>query len=437
MKKIQTAIIVIALIIMIIIISIVIIKKNEDNNKTSLENNISNTVGNNSIEENNIVQNDKLSRMEYTILNKAANTYIQTINKNNSIYFDMNNDEINVKERNKYVLSLLSDSYINRNKINSNNLEEHIEFLEEQLFLVPIKMKRIKSENIKTYVIDGITINMNYNLKDEIRLIINIDYQNKTFSVEPTLDNYDEINNVDIVNNIEKMDNNEYTIKNINIENIVKEYMNNLKRMMLAKPELAYEHLDEEYRNKRFGSLDKFKEYIEKNKEEIKKMYIDKYLANSFEDYSQYVGKDKYNNTYIFNEKDPLDYTILLDTYTINSNEFKQAYDESKDEYRVKLNTDKWIKMLNNRDYENAYKCLDRKFREEKFGTEEEFEEYMREKFPLHYKLSVGITEEVNGVYKQRIILQDITGESNEQIENTIIMQLKDNYEFVMSFEVK
>ena len=61
----------------------------------------------------------------------------------------------------------------------------------------------------------------------------------------------------------------------------------------------------------------------------------------------------------------------------------------------------------------------------------------MREKFPLHYKLSVGQTEEVNGIYKQRIILEDITGASSEKIENTIIMQLKEDYEFVMSFEIE
>ena len=61
----------------------------------------------------------------------------------------------------------------------------------------------------------------------------------------------------------------------------------------------------------------------------------------------------------------------------------------------------------------------------------------MREKFPLHYKLSVGSTEEVNGVYKQSIILEDITGSSDEKIENTIIMQLKDNYEFVMSLGIE
>ena len=61
----------------------------------------------------------------------------------------------------------------------------------------------------------------------------------------------------------------------------------------------------------------------------------------------------------------------------------------------------------------------------------------MRENFPLHYKLQVGNFEETNQTYTQYIVLTDITEESDEQIENTIIMQLKDDYDFVMSFSVQ
>lgn len=437
MKRLQSMIIVIASIIVILIISIIIIKKNVGN-RVELANNISNDEVSNNATENDFIQSDKISRLEYTVVSKAATTYIQTINKNNSMYLDINsNNETQYEERNKYILNLLSQSYITKNKINNNNLEQHIKLLEEQLFFVPLIMKRVQSGEVKTYVVEGITINMSYEFKGKSTLIINIDYENKTFSIEPTVIEYNEINTVDVISNIDKKNNNGYSTKDINVENIIKDYMNNLKRMMLAKPEIVYEYLDEEYRNKRFGSLDNFKEYIKKNLEEIKEIYIDKYLFNKIENYSQYIGVDKYNNMYIFNERDPLNYTILLDTYTINSDKFKKAYDESDNKYKVKMNVDKWIKMINNRDYETAYKCLDETFRNNNFASEEEFEKYMREKFPLHYKLSVGSTEEVNGLYKQRIILEDITGVSDEKIENTIIMQLKDNYEFVMSFGIE
>lgn len=432
MRKLKIIIIIILIIIVILITSIMSI--NITKNKEEKE-----AVTPGIEEERPVDVSERITRNEYYILSKITTTYIQSLNKNNSVYISIDengNQTIDEEIFRTSVMNLLSEEYIKDNKITINNLNNYVDILDEQLFFIPTNMKGISTGNVKAYVVKGITVNLDYELKNELNVIINVDYNNRTFSIEPTSKKYEEINTIKQIDNIEKNDNNKYTTTGLNIENIVKDYMNNLKRMMLAKPELVYEHLDEEYKNKRFGSLDKFKEYVKNNEEEIKKMYIDEYLSNSFEDYSQYVGKDKYNNIYIFNEKAPLDYTILLDTYTINSEEFKKKYDESKNEYRVKLNVDKWIKMLNNRDYENAYKCLDEKFREEKFGTEEDFEKYMREKFPLHYKLNVGITEEVNGIYKQKIMLQDITGESSEEIENTIIMQLKDNYEFVMSFEV-
>ena len=39
--------------------------------------------------------------------------------------------------------------------------------------------------------------------------------------------------------------------------------------MTLSSPEEAYNRLDEEYRNLRFGSLDAYKQYIEENNKDI------------------------------------------------------------------------------------------------------------------------------------------------------------------------
>lgn len=433
MKKLKVIILVVISIITILIASLICLKKIE--NKEQQE-----AVTPEKEVERPFNTKEKITRNEYYILSKISTTYIQSLNKNNSLYININEDgstELKESELKMSIMNLLSEEYIKNNNININNLNNYIELLNEQLLVVPINMKGISTGSIKTYVVQGIALNFEYELKEEFNIIVNIDYNNRTFSIEPTSEKYEDINKANQLNSIKENQNNKYLTTSLNIENIVKDYMNNLKRMMLSKPELVYNRLDVEYRSKRFGTIDKFKEYIDKNKEEIKSIYIDKYLVNTFEDYSQYIGTDKYNNMYVFNEKEPLNYSILLDTYTLNSEEFKKKYDESENKYKVKVNVDKWIKMLNNRDYENAYKCLDETFKKNNFSSEEEFEKYMRENFPLHYKLSVGQTEEVNGIYKQRIILEDITGASDEKIENTIIMQLKDNYEFVMSFEIK
>lgn len=432
MKKLKVIILIVISIITILIVSIICLNKIEDKEQQEAatpEKEIERPFN----------TKDKITRNEYYILNKISTTYIQSLNKNNSLYIEIKEDGNNKLKELEFktnIINLLSEKYIKENNININNLNNYVELFDEQLLVVPINMKGISTGSIKTYVVQGIALNFKYEVKKEFNIIVNVDYNNRTFSIEPSSKKYEDINTASKINSIKEKENNKYATTGVNTENIVKDYMNTLKRMMLSKPELVYERLDEEYRNKRFGTLDKFKEYIEKNKEEVKSIYIDKYLVNTFGDYSQYVGTDKYNNMYIFNEKDPLNYTILLDTYTLDSEEFKKVYNESTDTYKVKLNIDKWVKMLNSRDYKTAYKYLDETFKENNFATEEDFEKYMREKFPLHYKLSVGQTEEVNGIYKQRIILEDIAGASEQQIENTIIMQLKENYEFVMSFEV-
>lgn len=428
MKKLKIVIIMLTIMVAILIVSIVFMKKDalkKQENLATSEKEV----------ETPLEQKEGISRVEYHTINKVIDIYLQNLNKRN--YIDVRGTQlVSDNEIKQNILNLLSENYVEKNNINAENLEKHIKLNEEPLLFVPIKMKGTPTENVKTYTVQGFTIDYNYKLKDDLNIIVNLDYQNRTFSIEPTLDDYDEIKVTENITSIKEKANNKYNSTGVNTENITRDYIDRLKRIALTRPELLYDYLDEEYRNKRFNNVENFKKYIEKNYEEIRNININGCLVNTYEGYSQYVGKDKYNNIYFFNEKDPLNYKIQLDTYTINSKEFKKKYNESNNEYKVKLNVDKWIKMLNNRDYENAYKYLDKKFREEKFGTEEDFEKYMREKFPLHYKLSVGATEEVNGIYKQRIKLKDITGESNEEIENTIIMQLQDDYQFVMSFEV-
>ena len=131
------------------------------------------------------------------------------------------------------------------------------------------------------------------------------------------------------------------------------------------------------------------------------------------------------------------EFTTKLDTYTIATNKFLDTYNDSKNEEKVNMNINKWFLMLNNRDYNSAYNVLDETFRNENFGNEENFEKYMKEMYPLHYKVTLKNFSEQSDVYTQDIIFSDITGEDELENENTIIMQLKDNTDFVMSFSVR
>ena len=436
MKKLKIIIGIIVVIIVILIISIVLIQQREKNEQANAV-----TPG---VELEDITTERKeIERTEYNIVNNAVTAYIQALNMNSSRYYgrdDSGNFVEIVTEDDKmgFIIDLLSSEYISKNNITTQNLEQYVDTKEEQMLFVPVQMKKLVDENVSTFVTYGIVENLNYEFDSEITLIVNVDFSNRTFSIEPTTQDYDEINSVSQdITSIEKNDNNQYSSTTINTENTVRDYINQYKRLVLVAPELVYEKFDETYRNQRFGSLENFENYITKNADEIKSITLDEYLSNTYSDYTQYVGRDKYNNTYIFDEKDILDYTIQLDTYTILTDSFKTAYDEGDTTMKVRMNIDRWVDMLNNRDYHSAYQYLDETFRNNNFGSEEAFEQYMREHFPSHYQLQVGQFTETNQTYTQYIVLTDMTGETDDEIENTIIMQLKDDYDFVMSFSVE
>ena len=58
----------------------------------------------------------------------------------------------------------------------------------------------------------------------------------------------------------------------------------------------------------------------------------------------------------------------------------------------------------------------------------------MRQYFPAHYTIEYGETTKEEDNYIQKITLKDVTGEDTREIQRTIIMRLKDETDFVMSF---
>ena len=145
---------------------------------------------------------------------------------------------------------------------------------------------------------------------------------------------------------------------------------------------------------------------------------------------------DKYENMYIFRVTGPTNYTVTLDTYTILSDNFKNSYDKASPQGKVMLNADKWVQMLNNRDYTSAYKVLDETFRNNNFGTVDNFENYMRQNYGEHYKVTFGDFSNEGDTYIQPLTLTPISG-SNQTKEITIIMRLSDNYGYAMSFVIQ
>ena len=428
MKENKNIIIILSILMMTIIgiiIAIFIIKTNQENSNIDMEKPIEEV-------ETPFEEPQKISRLEYNTVNTAVNRYIQIINKNNSAYAGIQDANTKMNER---IISLLSDSYIEKNKITTDNLQKYVSLENEQLLFVPLKIKMLTSDGVRTYKIEGLAENVKYESKGKKSFIVNIDYTNQTFSIEPTQSKYEEINQANKITSIKQKEDNMYTNKTVNDQTRVKDYITIYKRLVLADPQTAYEYMDEEYRNKRFGNIDTFKEYINSNKETIEKITLEQYLVENHDDYTEYIGKDKYGNLYIFDEKNILDYTIKLDTYTIPTDKFKETYNEAEDYKKVQMNIDKFFQMINRQDYKTAYSCLAQSYKNNYFKTEEEFTKFAKSNFYTYNKVSYQNYEQKGDkLYTFDIKLSDITGEKTDKKEIKIIMQLNEDLNFEMSF---
>ncbi len=381
--------------------------------------------------------------MFFTVAN-CIQKYIDNATK--TINIDQNNNIIDEETKNKIIYSLLSEEYISKNQINVNNVTKYIETMENYSIFIPIKMKCIYEENTTNFIVYGLVQKAETSkIVAERYYIVTTDNINSSFAIEPILNSkcqsIEDVPTDKFVDNVEINKYNYFLIETINVENLLIKYMAFYKNIMLNFSELSSKYFNQEYFEKRFGNINNYQQFINNNTEEIQKIKLNKYLINTYEDYTEYVCKDQYENLYIFKETAPMEFTVTLDTYTLPNEKFSETYKAADENMKVMMNIDKWRQMLNNRDYNAAYNVLDETFKQNNFGSMEKFEEYMREKLPLHYKIDFGKFSNQGQNYVQEITLTDITSEGTDldstTVTKTIIMKIDENSEnFVMSFDI-
>lgn len=349
--------------------------------------------------------------------------------------------------------SVINSQYIADNKITKDNVQQYVESIingeltEEQLDNLEIKIEIDKmyytesSVSITTFFTYGYFANNVNEDKTEFEIIIEMDSKNNTFYVYPTQYMQNEYESIEQLTNysttleeIPKNDYNEFSFENVEDAVVIYDYISKFKNSLVNDIENSYIMLDEEYRNKKFGNIEQYKEYVNENMQKFLSISISKYKVDTKDDYMQYTCIDKNGNYYIFKETAIMNYTMLLDIYTVELPEFTEKYESANAETKVGMNIEKIIQALNLNDYAYIYNHLDERFIEKNFESLEKFKQYMTEKYPSRYDVEYTNLSEEQGTYMQEIILKDKTTEN--QIQNTIIMQLEDDYDFVMSFEV-
>lgn len=382
--------------------------------------------------------NEKIvtDKIEYYTVRNCINNYLNALNKESSIYYFGN--EYNKDAQIENVYSLLSSKFIKQQNITQSNLFSIIKTIDEEEIFIPLEMKVLEKENINQYIVYGEIQTLSNKFISKSFIIVNLDMKNKTYSIEPVINNYNSIDDITLNNEniaINKNDYNMYQNQNITNEYVTNEYFVLLKRLMLSDPDTAYTLMKEEYKNSRFGNINEFRNYINNNRQEILKIDMKQYLVNNYENYIEYVAKDQFGNLYIFDENEDKSIDIKFDTYTLKSEVFTNKYIKSTDEEKVQMNIDKFIQMINRHDYRTSYNCIADSFKNNYFKTQEEFQNYIENNFYIYNKFAFKSCEKkAADIYVCKVQLTDYMNENSEIKEINVIMQLGDNLEFKMSF---
>ena len=455
MKKLKYLIIGIAVIILILIIILVTVFKDKRPYEDS-EANHYNEIANDTEAQKVISKRSTLNEVDneddfFTVVN-CVNQYITAVNRLSLT--DENTSEEAKNGLRKNVYEMLSKEYISKNNITQANVDNYLNDVSNSAYFIPLKVKSIqnKEETTTRYIIYGIEEDMNYTFLRDLYIIVNMDNTNNTYSIEPIINhNYTNVDDIKLENktiNIEKNNVNEIVKVIGNDEYTSQKYLEYYKCLSIGRPDIAYEFLDKNYREKRFETLENYKKYIQDNLEDIKLIKLEKYGIDRKEEYSQYVCQDTYGKMYIFNAKNPMELSIQLDIYTIESDSYKEQYENGNEEIKVQMNVNKFILMINNQDFEAAYNLLDDNFKNNYFNTLEDFINYMRvyaykynnleiRNFSVKgniYVCDCALTDATNGQY---IDETKGTGGSGYLLEWTFYIQLGENGEFKISFDVK
>ncbi len=113
-------------------------------------------------------------------------------------------------------------------------------------------------------------------------------------------------------------DANEYLPVYMTDESVIKIYLNDFKNNMINNSQMAYDSLNEKYRELKFGSLDRFNEYIVNNLSlEFINSQLSKYSIGNIDGKKVFYVYDDAENFYIFVENSIMDYEVYLDAYTV------------------------------------------------------------------------------------------------------------------------
>ncbi len=421
--------------ILIAIISLILLRIN---NSKDEENNIS-KVDTSSFEGDSYVyQSQKVTDANiFYSVSFCIEKYYNNLYINHETY-----DEEMINDIKSNLFHTLDEKYKERKGITEQNILDKIDILEEQVQFTAVKMNSIVGEQFSNYAVEGILTKPDtkeYIGKQYFNIIV---YNtNNTYAIIPIEEEDFEIEQIDLsldnLSRINRNEDNEFVITTMNYSILLKNYMMYYKNMAIYYPEIAYELIETNYRNAKFNNKEEFYGYINTHMEELETLTLDKYQITNLDNYVQYVVLDTKGKYYVFKEDGIMNFKIILDTYTMDLDEFMNKYNKADKQEKTGMNIEKVINAINDKDYRYVYNKLDNTFKSNNYGSLDEFQKSIENLFFNYNELEYKKYTESGGLCIYEIEMKNKENETEESKKLTIIMQLQEGTDFRMSFSME
>ncbi len=448
-----TMILIILLIFMLIFISILNEKKKKKESDTDLQADYYNEYQQQRATEGVTADNAVASLVDnannyYTVKSiiDRFNTYVSYLNSSASdlgLIVSKQDEQSALEEYKqdglKYINDILANNYKTKYAVDNNYIYNNLKSFAGVQYQID-KMYIVEdSKYINTYFVYGKYSNIDFNF------IVILDRYNYTFEIY--LNNYfkdigynsEELSTMKTlhIEKIEKNENNTFQFKNINQQEQANTYYNDFFNEMKKNPELAYSKLDSDYKNSKFKTLDDFKKYIQMYTNANKR--LGKYKMIKYDSYTELICQDTFGAIWIFKIKGVMNYTILLDSYTIPVKEYEDEYQNAKEEKKAQLCLNRFFEALNNQDYEVAYKFFNDTYKENNFKTLDDFKSYVQNNWFTYNLLDYSGAEYDNNYYIISGTISDFQNEGSytaKHIKKNFTIKLGNGItDFEMSFE--
>ncbi len=137
-----------------------------------------------------------------------------------------------------------------------------------------------------------------------------------------------------------------------------------------------------------------------------------------------------------YEEMTPEEIETIIENKAANLEKLELS--EKNETERMQYYVKKFIRTIEEKNYEDAYEMLYKEFRNNYFSTLESFEKHVKEKFPSHMSLDYTNCERNGEIYILWVTMKDIGAmEKTSGIEMNFVVKENELNDFVLSFSVK